>query len=165
MASGKSTVARLLAEILQIELVDLDAYIAQQTGMSIPEIFQQKGEIFFRKIESQSLLELVHKPQDFVMSLGGGTPCYANNMELIKQAAHCHTIYLNASIDTLTDRLFLEKENRPLVAHFKSKEEINDFIRKHLFERKFYYNQADIQIKVDGKSESEIVSEIQEKLF
>ena len=73
--------------------------------------------------------------------------------------------YLKASLPVLTDRLFLEKEQRPLISHLPNKEELTDFIRKHLFERSLVYNQADVTVTVDNKDTSEIVEEIIAKLF
>ena len=80
MASGKSTIGKILAKELNLSFIDLDHYISDREQMSIPEIFNQKGEIYFRKIETKCLLEVLEKEQEFILSLGGGTPCYGNNM-------------------------------------------------------------------------------------
>lgn len=165
MGSGKSSIASLLATTLNISPVDLDQYIEEKEQLSIPEIFKTKGEIYFRKKEADYLVELLQDPLTKVLSLGGGTPCFGNNIERVKSAPDTLSVYLTASIETLTLRLFNEKENRPLISHLKSKKELEDFIRKHLFERSYYYRQADFVIQTDGKTLKEIVEEIRTSLL
>ena len=97
-----------------------------------------------------------------VLSLGGGTPCYANN-HMMLNGFHSVSIYLKASIDTLSERLFLNKKNRPLLAEHGDTD-LKEFIAKHLFDRSFYYHQAQHTIVVDGKSPELIVREIQKRL-
>lgn len=161
MASGKSTVSRLLAEKLGMNAIDLDDYIIKKEGASILDIFKNKGEIYFRVQENKYLLELLTNDNSFVLALGGGTPCYANNMDIIKN--HANSIYLKANLITLFDRLFKEKENRPLIASL-NKEKLKEFIAKHLFERAPFYDQADHTIYIDNKTATDIVDEI-EALF
>src|SRR5690606_30477527 len=115
---------------------------------SVPEIFNTRGELFFRKLETEVLKDVIEEPTSLVVSLGGGTPCYGNNLDLIKNAEGGKTIYLKASVEFLTNRLFNEKETRPVISHLTTKELLEDFIRKHLFERSYYYNQADVIINV-----------------
>ena len=158
MASGKSTIGKLLSKHTNHPFLDLDEYITQNENLSIPEIFAQKGEIYFRKKEHEYLKEVLEKEQDVILSLGGGTPCYANNMELIHQQKAL-SIYLRASIPTLTERIVKHKASRPLVA-FLTDEQVPEFIAKHLFERRFFYEQAQHTIAIDHKSEATIVAEI-----
>ncbi len=165
MGSGKSSVASLLAKKMNLQAIDLDQYVEGKEQCSIPEIFKSKGEIYFRKIEESYLSELILEPTIKILSLGGGTPCFGNNMNLIKSASNTCSIYLSASIKTLTERLFTEKQSRPLINHLKTKKELEDFIRKHLFERSFYYHQADITIKTDDKTTKEIVEKIRNSLL
>ncbi|MCR9182424.1 MAG: shikimate kinase [Flavobacteriaceae bacterium] len=165
MGSGKSSVASLLAKKMNLQAIDLDQYIEGKEKCSIPEIFKSKGEIYFRKMEASYLSELLFDPTIKILSLGGGTPCFGNNMERIKSASNTTSIYLSTSIKTLTERLFIEKESRPLISHLKSKKDLEDFIRKHLFERSFYYHQADIAIETDDKTTKEIVEEIRNCLL
>lgn len=162
MASGKSTIGKLLAKAHNIPFLDLDDYIIEKEGLSIPEIFAQKGEIYFRKKEHESLKEVLESKNNWVLSLGGGTPCYANNMELIQQKKVA-AFYLKASITTLSERLLQHKNSRPLIA-FLEDEQVPEFIAKHLFERRFFYEQALYTIVVDQKSTQEVISEIQKKL-
>lgn len=158
MASGKSTIGKILAKELNLSFIDLDHYISDREQMSIPEIFTQKGEIYFRKIETKYLLEVLEKEQEFILSLGGGTPCYGNNMEIILNS-DAASVYLKASIPTITERIRTGKRKRPLVAHL-SNEELPEFIGKHLFERQFYYLQSNHSIAVDGKQKYEIVNDL-----
>lgn len=165
MGSGKSSVAGILANDLKMNTVDLDLYIEKKEGRSIPEIFKTKGEIYFRKKEREYLKDILEAPGAKIISLGGGTPCYGNNIELIKKSLQTITFYLSVPLETLTERLWLDKNNRPLISHFETKEALNDFIRKHVFERSFYYNQAQYVIQTAGKSLDEVAGEIQKKLM
>ena len=100
------------------------------------------------------------KNQDsFVLSLGGGTPCYANNHELLNDE-NVFSIYLSGSVATLFDRLINANTERPLIAE-KSPEEMKEFIAKNLFDRSFYYNQARYKINIDDKSVESILAEIE----
>ena len=110
MASGKSTIGKEVSKKLDMNFIDLDVYISEQEKKSISEIFKIKGEIYFRKIENLYLKELLNNEGDFVLSLGGGTPCYANNMELI-QSSKAKSIYIQASIPTLVTRLITQSTN------------------------------------------------------
>lgn len=162
MASGKSTIGKILAKKLNLSFIDLDDYISEAEQMSIPEIFSRKGEIYFRKIETKYLLEVLEKEGKFILSLGGGTPCYGNNMEIILNSG-ASSIYLKASIPTIAQRISNGKTERPLVAHL-SEEELPEFIGKHLFERQFYYLQSNHIISVDGKQKYEVAESVLEAL-
>lgn len=161
MASGKSSLGILLADSLGIDFIDLDKAIENQERKTIPEIFSKRGELYFRKKEGEVLNSILDK-DSFVLSTGGGTPCYGRNMEhILVKSTHC--IYLKLSIPSLVDRIANELENRPLVKHL-SKEELPEFIGKHLFERSFFYNKAGLQINCDGKTIDEVLTEIRELL-
>ncbi|MFT5253932.1 MAG: shikimate kinase [Flavobacteriales bacterium] len=158
MGSGKSTIARGLSKLLQVQFVDLDQYIEEKTNLSVSALFEQRGEIYFRKIEHESFLALLSSQESMIISLGGGTPCYANNHELLKQEG-VTSIYLKASITTLFKRLSFNKSKRPLIAD-KTNEEMKEFIAMHVFERSFYYNQAKHNVIVDDKSIEETINDI-----
>ena len=162
MGCGKSTIAKLLSEVIKIPYLDLDKIIEEETNLSIVTIFKEKGEIYFRKLEHNLFQDLMTNSENMVLSLGGGTPCYANNHQLLNNEGSV-SIYLSGSIDTLYDRLISEKENRPLLAT-KTELDMKDFIAKQLFERSFYYNKAQHRIAVDGKTPAEIVLEIEKIL-
>jgi shikimate kinase len=157
MGSGKSTIAKSLSKNQQVPFIDLDDYIENKAKMTIKNIFDTKGEIYFRKLEHAAFLELLNNDQDYIIGLGGGTPCYANNHELLIGENRI-SIYLKASIDTLFNRLVLEKDKRPLIAD-KSDEEMKEFIAIHLFERSYYYNKAQYTVSVD-QSVEQIVADI-----
>lgn len=165
MGSGKSSVGKKLAKVMGIPFKDMDDEIEKQEGISISKIFSEKGEIYFRKVESEVLQSILIKPDGFVLATGGGTPCYGDSMNLILEQEDVISVYLKTPLDVLTTRLFSQKENRPLVAHLKTEEELNEFIRKHLFERAYFYNQAGLIIKNDEESVNDTVEKIILKLF
>lgn len=158
MGSGKSTIGKILSKKTGIPFFDLDEIIEKNTQKTISELFLEIGEIKFRKLEHETLNNFLAKQIDFVLSLGGGTPCYANNhLQLQKEGVT--SVYLKASLQELIKRLESEKKHRPLIAS-KDGEGFEEFIAKHLFERSYFYNQAKHIISVDGKTPNEIVEEI-----
>jgi shikimate kinase len=159
MASGKSSVGKKLAKSLIMNFIDLDDYIIEKEKMSITNIFEKKGEVYFRLIENKYLKEILSKKDDFILALGGGTPCYANNMEVIHKE-NTISIYLQGSIPTMVKRLIKKKAKRPLIASLGD-DIIPEFVAKHLFERRFYYKQAKMTIKIDNKKKSEVAKELQ----
>ena len=165
MASGKTTIGRALAKKLNFHFIDLDQYIEVKENMSISKIFILKGEIYFRKIETKYLEELISKDNKTVVSLGGGTPCYGNNLQLLLNSNNALTIYLKASLIELVKRLKKDKQHRPLIAHLETEEALLEFVGKHLFERSNYYSQASKSIIIDNKTTHEIVKEIISGLF
>lgn len=159
MGSGKTTIGQAISKHLGIPFFDLDALIVQQEGKSIAEVFKSKGEIYFRKVEHQVLVDFFETTPHFVLALGGGTPLYYNNNKLCFATSH-QSFYLDASIKLLVSRLENETHKRPLIAHLNNQGELEDFIRKHLFERRPVYAQAQHQVKLDGKSIAQVTSEI-----
>ena len=158
MGSGKSTIGRLLSKKLNINFIDLDDYIERQLEKSISTIFEEHGEIYFRKMEHNFVKELMNKKDSFILSTGGGTPCYSQNMEVINSKS-INVFYLKLSIVALVERLTLEKEHRPLIKNIETAE-MPEFIGKHLFERSFYYQQATNSISCDNKTPDQVVAEI-----
>ena len=165
MGSGKTSVGKLLAQTLKYEFIDLDRHIEMTEGMSISELFQEKGEIYFRRKEAMSLTQVLSEENRIVLSVGGGTPCYGTVMSDLLTQENVVTIYLKNSLETLTKRLFTEKSERPLISHLETETLLNDFIRKHLFERSYYYNQASIILPCDGLIPEAIVENLILKLF
>src|SRR5690606_30914132 len=92
MGCGKSTIAQNLSKITNIPFLDLDNCIENRAGLSINEIFEKHGEIYFRKLEHQMFIELLGSSEESIIGLGGGTPCYANNHQLLKRE-HVTSIY------------------------------------------------------------------------
>ncbi|AMA50692.1 MULTISPECIES: shikimate kinase [Flavobacterium] len=158
MGAGKSSIGKTLAQKLKLDFLDLDDLIVEQTGKTIREIFEKEGEIYFRKLEHTILKAQLLKKESFVLSLGGGTPCYAGN-HLLLQEDNVLSIYLKASIQLLVDRLIVESHKRPLIANLK-KEEMIEFIAKHLFDRNYYYNSCKKIVSVDNKTIDEICEEL-----
>jgi shikimate kinase len=162
MASGKTTTAKLLAEKSGLPYIDLDEVIEQNTGKTISQLFEGGGEIKFRKLEHDALNSIVNGANGFVLSLGGGTPVYANN-HLALQRDDVVSVYLKVSIGELAKRLRSQPGQRPLIDALKD-EELDEFIGQHLFERSYYYHQAKHVVSTDGKSPEEIVNEIMKLL-
>lgn len=165
MGSGKSSIGKSLAETLHYEFADLDTCIESLEEAVLTEIFKEKGEIYFRRREAAILNNLLSEKNKLVLATGGGTPCYGTIMDDLLAKDDVITIYLKNSLETLTNRLFEEREIRPLIAHLATKKLLNDFIRKHLFERSFYYNKATLTLECDALSLKEIVEKIIFKLF
>ena len=157
MGSGKSHIAKLLSDRLGIKLIDLDKEISKKSKMTIAEMFQKKGEIFFRRQERALLEEIVATEDSCILSLGGGTPAYYNNMELINQ--NSESIFLRTSVKNLTERLLKQKHKRPLIANI-SDQDLPEFIAKHLFERNIFYNKAKYTVNTDDKTPEMVVEEL-----
>ncbi|ALR29184.1 MULTISPECIES: shikimate kinase [Chryseobacterium] len=162
MGSGKSHISKILSEKLNFRLIDLDKEISRRNKLTIPEIFEKKGEIYFRKLEREALEEILASEENVVLSLGGGTPVYYNNMEIINH--NSKSVFLKASVGTLSERLSKQKEKRPLIANI-SEENLPEFIAKHLFERNQFYNKAQFSVNTDTREPEDIVTEIIEKLY
>ncbi len=162
MGSGKSTIGKELSKIVRIPFYDLDKIIEETEKESVKNIFKNKGEIYFRKIESILFRNFVNNNESFILALGGGTPCYANNHEILQQNS-VQSFYLKGSVSTLMNRLLKEKENRPLIANL-TEAELEDYIKKHLFDRSYYYLQSKEVISIDAKNVEAIIKELQERL-
>lgn len=162
MGSGKSTIGKLLSNKVAIPHFDLDEIIEKRTHSSISELFSVKGELYFRKLEHAILEELMASPEAMIISLGGGTPCYANN-HLWLQNEQVVSVYLKANLDTLFQRLLHDKKHRPILATLKE-EERKEFMAKQLFERSYYYHHAQHVLNVDNQSEETLVSAIEKIL-
>ncbi|MEO9891783.1 shikimate kinase [Aurantibacter sp.] len=162
MGSGKSTVGRQLAENLNYTFVDLDAFIEENEKMTIAQLFETKGEIYFRKKESEYVIKALETHDKVILSLGGGTPCYGLNMEHIL-ALTKSVFYLKVSVNGLTERLRKEKSERPLIKNIPD-EDLPEFIGKHLFERSMFYQKANFTIVCDNKTIADIITEIEAKL-
>lgn len=159
MGSGKTTIGKLLAKKLKISFLDLDEVIEERLEDSISNIFNGKGEIFFRKKEHEYLNDVLTQKNNFILSTGGGTPCYSGNMDTMLELAD-YVFYLKISIPGLVKRLILEKEHRPLIKNIDDGD-LPEFIGKHLFERNNFYLKANHIIECDNKDPEALVSEIQ----
>ena len=153
MGSGKTTVGKKLARALDYSFVDLDYLIEEEQGQSISKIFDEQGEDAFREIEK---LEL-HKTfslNDTVVSLGGGTPCYFDNLEQINK--HGRSVYLKLSAASLASRLQNSKTPRPIIKGL-SDGELFEFVQQQLGEREQFYNRSHLLIKGENLKVQELV--------
>lgn len=164
MGSGKSTLGKILAREKNMNFIDFDEYLEEKEGKRIADLFKERGEIYFRKQEAYYLQELLDGFDNTIISLGGGTPCYGDAMQRIK-AAEGTSVYINVKVEELTNRLWSQRDHRPVLKHQDTPEKLEEFVRKHLFERSFYYNQADLKIRVEGHTVNQLISELDEKLF
>ena len=160
MGSGKSTTGKDLAKALGYQFIDLDEYIEEKYQAKIAEIFEKEGELGFRKIEREALKEVL-TTTNIVLSLGGGTPVYYDNMdEIVKNSV---SVFMRVQLPQLVKRLENKKANRPLIAHLNN-EELTEFIAKHLFERNQYYEKAKYTINIANESTLEILDQIMNHL-
>ena len=164
MGSGKSAIGKQLATSLSFKFIDLDQAITEETGSSISELFATKGELYFRKIERKMVEKILSDNSNLILATGGGTPCYGDMVQFLKSVAASTIVYLKTSNEELTRRLFNEKNKRPLIAHLNTEPLLNDFIKKHLFERSYYYNQSDLKIATDHRSIATIVADIEKNI-
>ena len=160
MGSGKSAIGKRLALHKSLSFIDLDEYIESQEKITISKIFQQNGELYFRRKEHFYLEKLLSKKPKAVISLGGGTPCYFSNIDAIVNKKNVISFYLKTSPKFLAKRLFHIKDHRPLISHLQTASELEDFISKHLFERLPYYIKAEYHIKTDTYNIDQLVNQI-----
>ncbi len=160
MGSGKTSVGKLLAEELAIPFLDLDAEIENREEATVPQIFETKGEIYFRKCENLVLKEILSQKESFVLATGGGTPCYGDSLRVLLEADEVCVVYLKSAVSLLGQRLFSERRDRPLLAHIESIDALHEFVGIHLFERSHYYTQADIIVDTSDKTPQQLAAEI-----
>ncbi|APY00593.1 shikimate kinase [Lacinutrix venerupis] len=164
MASGKSKIGKELGKILSYDFKDLDNVIENGENKTVREIFEDSGELYFRKKEKEYLDALLKQSSNTIIALGGGTPCYYNTMDTLIEDKSLKTVYLNVTIPVLVNRLNNETSKRPLIAHIKTDALLTEFIGKHLFERVPFYNKAEFKIDANGDVDG-IVENILLRLF
>lgn len=147
MGSGKTHWGKLLSAKLQLPFSDLDTVIVEKEKKTVSEIFSEKGEEYFRYQEKEVLEEIVKEQESFILSCGGGTPCFFNNIEFMKKNGK--VVWLNTSIDVLQKRLLRERMSRPLIREIGDAE-LKRYIIRKLSERKMYYEQADIMVNEEN---------------
>lgn len=140
MGAGKTTAGKELAKELNLEFIDLDHFIQARYQKTISQIFQEMGETEFRNIESNMLKE-VGEFENVVISTGGGTPCFFDNMEYMNKVGT--TVYLKATAEALSTRLNTCKEKRPLIKD-KNEDELLRFVAENLEKREPFYSKANI---------------------
>ncbi len=144
-SSGKSTLGRQLAKELDYEFIDLDKKIEISEGKKISEIFNIEGEDYFRKIESEQLKK-IDRNTKAVIATGGGTPCFHDNMQFIKENGI--SVFLDVSPEKLEERMRASKRNnRPL--HNLDSDKLLDHLTDTYGKREKYFRMADIVIEGD----------------
>jgi shikimate kinase len=156
MGSGKTTVARALAEILGRELLDLDQVIAEQEGRTARGIIEQDGESSFREIETRSLREVLKKNLPGVVALGGGAWTLERNRQLIDESDGI-TVWLDAPFDLCWERILTSRGERPLARD-------EDQTRMLYAERRPVYALAQFRVLIEGKATDNIAAEIAQTL-
>ena len=145
MGSGKTTVGKALSKETGMMFYDLDWYIESRMRKSVSQIFAEKGEEGFRKIEYNMLHE-VAEFENVIISCGGGTPCFFDNMDYLNEQGS--VVYLKATPETLYKLLLMAKVVRPLLKG-KSSEELITYITEHLKERAPFYEKAHYTLDVN----------------
>ncbi|EMR04519.1 shikimate kinase [Cesiribacter andamanensis] len=161
--SGKSSVGRLLARELELPFADLDTLLEAEEGCSIAQIFEQRGEGYFRHRESQTLQQVLHSTVPLVLATGGGTPCYFDNMEQIRRQAF--SIYLEVGWQELADRLSQQPGQRPLLAGLGHQASYVEELQEKFSWRIPFYRQAHVHIRLqEGVPVQEVVQQILQRL-
>lgn len=138
MGSGKTTVGKALSKETGMMFYDLDWYIESRMRKTVAQIFAEKGEEGFRKIE-HSMLHEVAEFEDVIISCGGGTPCFFDNIDYINQQGE--VVYLKATPEVLYRHLLMGKVERPLIKN-KTPEELVAYITEQVAKREEFYNKA-----------------------
>ena len=155
MGSGKTTLGRALAADLNVQFIDLDHYIEQRYRKTIAQLFAENGEDGFREIERRMLHE-VGEFEDVIISTGGGTPCFFDNIEFMN--AQGTTVYLDVPVERLFIRLCIARSKRPLIKD-KDDEELRAFIIEQLEKRAPHYSKAQYSFRADRLEDTAQVKE------
>lgn len=155
MGAGKTTLGKALAQELNLQFYDLDWYIEERYHKTIAQIFAERGEDGFREIERNMLHETAEF-ENIVLSCGGGTPCFFDNMAYMNQQAK--TVYLKATPEILTQHLRMSKTERPLLKG-KNDEELIQYISTSLETRTPYYSRAHYTFDVTLLDNSENIKD------
>jgi shikimate kinase len=161
MGVGKSTVGRALSHKLHYGFFDTDDIIVQETGKSIEKIFEENGEAYFRKKETEVLKKILDAPAKGgrVIACGGGLPIAKENQQLLKD--NCFTVELICSDDVLAERIEADGNVRPLLAKCASHEALLKEISKMKMTRRFYYESAaDIKVETDILDMDDVIDSI-----
>ncbi|MFT3936091.1 MAG: shikimate kinase [Chitinophagaceae bacterium] len=159
MGSGKTHWGKILSRQMNIPYFDLDEVIVASEKLSVQQIFHDKGEEYFR-VKEQEVLEALSQDHDnVIISTGGGTPCFFNNIDFMRQQGI--VVWLNTAIDTLLERLLKQKHTRPLIKNISDKE-LKAFIIKKLQDRKMYYEQAHVMLHEESITAESLIKSIQD---
>lgn len=155
MGAGKTTLGRALAKELGLTFVDLDNFIEERYCKSISQIFAEKGEEEFRRIE-QRMLHEVAEFEDVIISTGGGTPCFFDNIDYMNEQGI--TVFLDVPLERLFIRLSIARKQRPLLKD-KNDEELRSFIAEQLAKRLPYYSRAKHSFIADKLEDKEQIED------
>ena len=158
MGSGKTTLGKKVATKLNVPFFDLDNEIEKELGLSIDEIFSTKGEDYFRERERETLTRIIAVNDGFVLSLGGGTPCFYDNIDIINQSGL--SIYLKYNSGILASRLLNAKKERPLIKEF-GEAELEKYIVEKLKEREPYYIKSKKTLEGNNLKTDDLIALIQ----
>ncbi len=155
--SGKTTLGRALAEHLGIPFLDLDAEIVARAGQVVSAIFLQHGEAYFRQLEADTLREIAAQPGPLVVATGGGTPCFHNNLTVLKTSGI--TVWLDVPVAVLKERLAAtaETESRPLLATSGPSEK---WLHETLSVRTQFYQQAQLHCPADACTVTAVATQL-----
>jgi shikimate kinase len=160
-SSGKTSLGKLLAQRLNCQFLDLDAVIVEHEKVTIAELFSQKGEAYFRQVESQTLRQIQPDSQ-IVISTGGGTPCFFDNMAFIQQNGL--SIFLEVSLGELLRRMKSSRKNeRPLINLEEDDRTLLDALEKKYQDRISFYRQAHYMVKGDKISVAMVMEVIRKE--
>ena len=140
-AAGKTTAGKFISKNTNLKLFDLDIEIEKYYGKEIKDIFKEYGEEHFRKIENNRLINIIKKHDKFILSLGGGTPCYKSNMNIIKKSGI--SFFIDRDLKFIINKVEKNKK-RPI---FYGIEDIEGFIKKMYSSRKKFYNRSNFIVK------------------
>lgn len=164
MGAGKTTVGKRLAERLGWEFRDLDWMIEDRGGMAVKDIFAERGEDGFRNLERDMLRETAAM-KNVVVAVGGGTPCFFDNMDFMKRNGR--TVYLNASVETLMEHIHITMKDKPSgrpLLEGMDDEDMSRFISRNLAEREPYYTKADVVFDIPTMRTEKDIDDVSEKI-
>ena len=156
MASGKTSKGKKLARKLEFDFIDLDEEIERKEGQNITTIFEVKGEAYFRQLEAD-VLRRIPESTKAVIALGGGTPCFHENMKYVNERGT--SIYIKRAATTILGRLRQNKAKRPLVANLTD-EELKAFISENLEKREAFYKKATLTFDADARKWTDLLEEL-----
>ncbi|MEI6694644.1 MAG: shikimate kinase [Bacteroidota bacterium] len=152
MSSGKSTIGKQLSRKMNLDFIDIDEAFESRYKMTITNFFELFGEAKFRELEQKILIESCLR-DDVVISTGGGTPCFYNNMQFINSQGI--SVYLKLHPNSIIDRLLHTKKQRPLLKNL-SPDELNIYVTSQLNKREYFYQQAKFTYAIENKKPNEL---------
>lgn len=156
--SGKSTLGKILAESLQKKFIDLDQEIADKEGKPIPDIFKEEGESYFRKLEAQLLRKIIESRDEFILSTGGGTPCFYDSMNFMNKSGT--TIFLNIQVSELVERVLADNgQERPLLKS-ETESEVSEKLNTLFTSRIRFYEMAKITVDANNINKEFLIQEL-----